>query len=289
MAPRLNLGAHLSIAGGVDRAPLRGAEAGCECIQVFTTSNRQWKARPLPDDEIARFRENCRLTGVGPVFSHASYLINLASADARVRRRSERAFAEELDRCERLGIRWVIAHPGACADERVGLDRIAASLGALFERTRGRRVGILLETTTGAGGALGGRFEHLAHLLRAVDERERLGVCFDTCHAFAAGYDLRTPAAFRRTFEAFDRVIGLARLRAFHLNDSRGGLGSHVDRHEHIGRGRLGERAFALLMRSRRFRPVPKVLETPKGTANGRDWDAVNLDTLRRLARRGVR
>ena len=291
MARRLNIGAHMSIAGGLEQAPVRGREVGCDCIQIFTSNNRQWKARPISEAEAERFRAACRETGIHPVHAHDCYLINLASDDAAVRRRSERAFAGELERAEQLGLPWVITHPGAHggAGEDRGLRRIAGAVTRLLRATRGYRVGILLETTAGQGSSLGRRFEHLARIIAEVGDRGRMGVCYDTCHAFAAGYDIRTPSRFRRTFEAFDEIIGLDRLKAFHLNDSRGGLGERLDRHEHLGRGQLGLRAFGLVVRARRFRDVPKFLETPKDAPGGRPWDAINLSLLRRLARRRVR
>jgi len=290
VAHRLNIGAHISIAGGVDRAPFRAQAVGCECMQIFTAGNRQWRARPIGEAEARRFRDACRETGIAPVYAHSGYLINLAAADGALRRRSERAFAGELDRAEQLGLPWVVVHPGSHggAGEAEGLRRVARAVDGLLRATRGYTVGVLLETTSGGGSALGHRFEHLARILAEVSETHRVGVCFDTCHVFAAGYDLRTRAAFRRTFAEFDRVVGLGRLKALHLNDSRGDLGSRRDRHEHIGRGRLGREAFGLLVRARRFRAVPKFLETPKGRTGGREWDALNLSLLRRLARARV-
>jgi deoxyribonuclease-4 len=278
MTGRLNIGAHISISGGIDQAPLRGKAVGCECIQIFTKSNRQWRAKDLADDEVQRFQANCRGTGIGPVYAHNGYLINLGAAGAPLRRKSEKSFAVELERAEKLGLPCLIAHPGAHA----GAGEKA--IHRLLRDTQGYGVGILLETTAGGGSTLGGRFEHLAQVIGSVSEARRLGVCYDTCHTFAAGYDMRTPEAYRRTLEEFDDIVGLDRLKAFHVNDSLGGLGSHVDRHEHIGKGKLGPEPFRMILRDERFRAVPKFLETPKGMRGRREWDEINLEMLRKLA-----
>jgi deoxyribonuclease IV len=275
----------MSIAGGIDKAPLRGKEVGCEVIQIFTSSNRQWHTRTPGDDEVRRFHENCAKTGIWSVYAHNCYLINLGASDTALRRKSIRTFAEELDRCEKIGIPWVIAHPGlhTGAGERAGLDRIANALNVLLDGARGYKVGILLETTSGQGSSLGYCFEHLARLIESVHETARVGVCYDTCHTFTAGYDIRSGAAYERTFEEFNRILGIARLKAFHFNDSVGDFNSRLDRHEHIGKGKLGSRAFQLILRDKRFRDVPKFLETPKGLKGKRDWDAISLSLLRRL------
>jgi len=275
------LGAHTSIAGGVDRAILRGQEIGCETIQIFTKNARQWRARPLSEEEIARFRRNREETGIEPVFAHDSYLINLGSPDEALWRRSLEALLEEMARCEALDLPYLVIHPGSHvgAGEEMGLRRIAQALNRIHARTPGYRVKILLETTAGQGTSLGYRFEHLARLLELVEDDERLGVCFDTCHVLAAGYELRTPRGYAETFRQLDAIVGLDRLRVIHLNDSEGDLGSRVDRHAHIGQGRLGLEPFRLLLHDARFRDLPMVLETPKGA----DMDRVNLAVLKGL------
>jgi len=280
------IGAHMSISGGVDRAPERAKAVGCECMQIFTKSNMQWAARPLTEKEIAAFKRKCEETGIRPVLAHNCYLINLGSPDRKLAKKSFDSFLMELERCEQLGLPAIVAHPGshAGAGEEEGLRRITEAIDELLERTSGFQVKILVETTAGQGSNLGYRFEHLAEIISGVRQKARIGVCYDTCHAFVAGYDIRTETAYRRTMREFDRVIGLKRIQAFHFNDSKADLGSRVDRHEHIGRGRLGTEPFRLILRDRRFVSIPKILETPKGKRGRADWDAINLALLRRLA-----
>jgi len=277
------LGAHMSIAGGVDKAILRGQSIGCETIQVFTKSSNRWRAKPLVPEEIARFKQAREESGINPVFGHTSYLINLGSPDEDLWQKSVDSFLVEMERCAALGLPYLVMHPGAHmgAGEDVGLRRIGRALDEILARTEGSGVIILLETTAGQGSNIGYRFEHLARLIEESAYPDRLGVCFDTCHAFAAGYDLRTPEAFHRTFEEFDALIGIGRLKAIHLNDSRGDLGSRIDRHEHIGLGKLGLEPFRLLLNDPRFRNLPMVLETPKGP--DMKEDVMNLATLRSL------
>lgn len=287
MSKRLNIGSHVSIAGGVDNAPMRGAEVGCEVIQIFVKSNRQWNAKPLKDDEIARFNENRKKTGIETVHAHNCYLINTGSADRELREKSERCFALELERCEALGVPWLISHPGSHtgSGEENGLRLIVESIKKLLKSAKGMKVGILVETTAGQGTNLGYHFEHLAQILNEVGEPERMGACFDTCHTFAAGYDIRTRSGCGEVFEEFDDVIGLDRLKAFHFNDTPGKLGEKKDRHAHIGEGSLGAEPFRFILKDKRFREIPKFLETPKGKTNdGRDCDEMNLARLRELA-----
>lgn len=280
------IGAHMSISGGVDQAPLRGKGVGCKTMQIFTKSSRQWAARPLTEDEIAGFRKNCMDTGIAPVIGHNCYLINLATADRALWKKSHDSFLTELQRSDQLGLLGLVFHPGSHvgAGEKAGLRRIIQSVDDLLEKTEGSKVRMLVETTSGQGTNLGCRFEHLAEIIASVKQKSRMGVCYDTSHTFAAGYDIRTEDAYHRTLEEFDKVIGLDRLCAFHFNDSKGGLGSHLDRHEHIGRGELGREPFRLILRDPRFQSVPKILETPKGKRGKTEWDAVNLNVLRRLA-----
>ncbi|MDI6631780.1 MAG: deoxyribonuclease IV [Bacillota bacterium] len=275
------LGAHMSIAGGVDQAVARGKSIGCETIQIFTKSARQWRARPLTAEEVSRFKRAREESGISPVFAHTSYLINLGASDDDLWAKSTASFIEEMERCAALELPYLVTHPGAGTEEEEGLDRIRVALDEILKRTEGSGVMILLETTAGQGATLGHRFEHLAWLIENCAHPERLGVCYDTCHTFAAGYDIRTPEAFAATFEAFNKIIGIDRLKAVHLNDSRGGLGSRVDRHEHIGKGKLGLEAFRLLLNDPRFRKLPMVLETPKGPDMKEDVE--NLKVLRNL------
>jgi len=283
-APRpaadVRLGSHMSIAGGVDQAPLRGKEVGCDTIQVFTKSNRQWHAKRLTDREVEAFKANLAATGMGPVVAHDCYLINLAAPGGPLWKKSVAAFRMELERAERLGIPYLVTHPGSHvgAGEAEGIRRVAEALNALHAALPGHRVQVLLETTAGQGTSLGYRFEQLAAILDEVEQPDRVGICLDTCHVFAAGYDIRSQDGYRRTLEELDACLGLRRLKAIHLNDSKGGLGSRVDRHEHIGKGRLGLAPFRHLLNDPRLRRVPMILETPK------DDDFITADR-RNLAR----
>ncbi|HET9482137.1 MAG TPA: deoxyribonuclease IV [Candidatus Polarisedimenticolia bacterium] len=277
------LGAHMSIAGGPDLAIRRGAQTGCDAIQMFTKSSNQWRARPLAGDEIDRFRVARLETGIAPVVAHDCYLINLASPDDALYRRSIDSFGEELDRCEALDIPFLVAHPGAHvgAGEDFAIDRIASAVNGLLRSRPGHRVKVLLETTAGQGTSVGHRFEHLRAILDRLESADRAGVCLDTCHVFAAGYDLRTRKSYDAVMAEFDRIVGLEKIQAFHLNDCKKDLGCRVDRHEHLGRGFLGEDAFRWLMRDPRFDGIPMLLETPKGPDGAEDL--VNLALLRRL------
>jgi deoxyribonuclease-4 len=274
----------MSIAGGVDKGPLRGREVGCDAIQIFTKSNRQWRARPLADDEVQAFRRNLTAAGIGAVVAHDCYLVNLAAPVATVWRRSVVAFREELERAERLGIPWLVTHPGSRlgASEADGTARVAEALNRLHADAPHHRVRILLETTAGQGTSLGHRFEQLAAIIDQVEAADRVGICLDTCHLFAAGYDIRTAEGYRDTMRALATCLGVARVKVIHLNDSQKGLGSRVDRHAHIGEGQLGLTAFASFLKDPRLRRVPMILETPKGedviTADRR-----NLRRLRKL------
>lgn len=282
--PRRPLGAHLSIAGGMERAVERGLSVGVTALQVFTKSSNQWAARPFEDGEPERFRAAVRAAGITHVVAHDSYLINLASPDDVLWRKSTEACGDELLRCVALGIPWLVTHPGAHMGqgEAFGIRRMAEAIEAIHARVPGGEASIALETTAGQGTILGHTFEQIAAIIAATRGGERLGVCLDTCHVFAAGYDLRTPAAYAETFRRFDDTIGRARLVAVHVNDSKKGLGYRVDRHEHLGKGHLGFDAFASLMRDERLREVPLVLETPKDETL--EDDVVNLTALLRVA-----
>ena len=274
----------MSIAGGCHNALTRGREVGGEAVQLFTKNASQWKAKPLLDEDIARFQETLAGTGYSPdvLVVHDSYLINLASPDDALWEKSLAAFGEELDRAAALGIPYLVTHAGAHMGqgEPAGLARIAAGIDRVLDpRPTGPL--ILLETTAGQGTSLCYRFEQIAGVIEATRYPERIGVCFDTCHVFAAGYDLRDPAGYEATIGEFDRLLGLDRLKVFHLNDSKKGLGSRVDRHNHIGQGELGLEAFRLLLNDPRVNTRPMVLETEKG-ADGAE-DRMNLATLRGL------
>jgi deoxyribonuclease-4 len=275
----------MSIAGGHHHALLAARNHGCATVQLFTKSSNQWKARDLNDEDVQTFRRLLRQTRLKKPLAHDSYLINLASPDPALYRQSVEAFVVELERAERLGLSYLVTHPGCHVDSgaETGLIRVAAAIDEVHARCPGFGVQILLETTAGQGSSLGHRFEHLARILALVKEPERLGVCLDTCHVFAAGYGLWPPAEYRATMRAFDKLIGLKRLRAFHLNDSLKPQGSRVDRHAHIGQGCLGLPPFRLLVNDPRFRARPMVLETPKEEGKNPDMDRINLDVLKGL------
>jgi deoxyribonuclease IV len=280
-------GAHLSIAGGVEKAVERARAVRAECLQLFVKSPSQWRFGPLSDESVARFRSDAAAAGLTPLVGHASYLLNLASPDEVLYERSRTCLLEEWDRCARLACQYLVVHPGAHmgSGEAAGLARIALALDWLHAARPDNPVRILLETTAGGGSELGGRFEHLRYVLGSIDQPARLGVAIDTCHLFAAGYDLRSPAAVKDTLGHLDRTVGLANVRVIHANDAKGDLGSHLDRHEHIGRGRLGREAFRLLVNHPALAALPFILETPKEDDHGRPMDPVNLRSLRRMVK----
>ena len=282
----LLLGAHMSIAGGYHKALLAAQEKQCNTVQLFTKNTNQWNAKEISKDEAELFRKTLRQTRLRYPMAHDSYLINLASPDRDLYRRSIEAFVLELRRAESLGLTYLVTHPGSHmgAGEEAGLARVAAAIDETHRRCRSAHTRILLETTAGQGTNLGNRFEHLARIFAHVREPARLGVCFDTCHVFAAGYDLSPARNYHATMRAFGKAIGLSRLCAFHLNDSQKCLGSRVDRHAHIGRGQMGIEPFRLLLRDPRFRSRPMILETPKSEGDDTDMDTVNLRVLRQLA-----
>ncbi|MFZ2641889.1 MAG: deoxyribonuclease IV [Verrucomicrobiia bacterium] len=284
----MKLGAHMSIAGGVDKAIERGQRTGCEVIQIFTRGNMQWRCRPLRAEEIAAFKALRAETGITPVFAHDSYLINLGATNPATLRMSIDGMVDEVQRADSLGLPFVVSHPGAHmgAGEDAGLRRIADSLKEVFRQTKNSAVKIALETTAGQGTNLGYRFEHLADIIARVGP-ERLAVCVDTCHLLAAGYDIREPKSFATVAKEFGRVIGWKFLAAVHLNDSKTPFGSRVDRHEHIGKGHVGKEAFRLVLNHPHFSRVPGVLETPKGDFEDvSPLDKDNLRLLRSLVKR---
>lgn len=281
-------GAHLSIAGGVQNALQAALRLRCQTVQVFVKNQRQWAAGPLPAEDVAAWHEFLETPGFGPVVAHATYLINLASPDPALWARSRRAFADELVRCDVLGIPYMVVHPGSPTDgdRNAGIRRVADALNEIFAAHPGLRVMVLLETTAGQGATLGRTFAELAAIRTLVAEPQRVGVCADTCHLFVAGYDLRNPTVYEQTMAEAGRTVGLEHLRCWHVNDCKGACGSNLDRHEHIGHGELGRAGFRNLLGDARFLGVPMILETPKGEDdNGRDWDRINLRTLRALAR----
>jgi len=275
------LGAHVSTSGGMPTAIREGVELGCEAIQVFTRNQRQWVAKPLDPDDIATFRKEGKKAGlVSNAVSHASYLINLCATDPEILAKSRTAFVDEIRRCGQLGIPYLCVHPGSHLDagEEAGLVAVAESVRWALAETEGLKVALLLENTAGQGTNLGHRLEHLAALREAVGGR-RVGFCIDTCHLLAAGYDLRTGSAYAATMDEVVARLGLSRIKAFHLNDSKFPLGSRRDRHEHIGAGEIGEEGFRALVRDERFAKLPGLLETPDGP----DAYSMNLDRLRKL------
>src|SRR5437588_8439723 len=277
------LGAHMSIGGGVHTAIERGRSIKCTAIQMFVKNNMQWFARPFEHEEIRAFLEHRQRCELLSIFAHANYLINLAATNPQFHANSIRALSEELTRAYQLQLPFLVLHPGAHlgAGEAAGLDKIVASINRVFRKIPKGRTRIALETTAGQGSCLSHTFEQIAYIIDNVREPERLCVCLDTAHVFAAGYDIGSEAGIKKTFREFERTIGLKRLAAIHVNDSKTARGSRVDRHQHIGKGQIGLDAFRFIMRDRRFRKIPKVLETPKG----KDLleDVANLKTLRDL------
>ncbi len=277
-------GAHMSVAGGLEQAFPRAAAVGASALQIFTKNASRWSVPPLKEAEIAAFRDAWRESGIGPVLAHDAYLINLAAPDPANWEKSKAAMADELRRCALLGVPFLVAHPGAHLGTGVdaGIERIRTALEEIFAASD-PAVRLLLENTAGQGSYLGGEFSHLGRLLEGFGER--VGVCFDSCHAHAAGYDLASAEGYAATMAELEREIGFERLFAFHLNDSVKGCGCRLDRHAHIGAGTIGREGFARLLRDERFAHLPMVLETPKGDDD--EMDRVNLALLRELAGEG--
>jgi len=280
---KILLGAHMSIGGGVHTAIERGCSINCTAIQMFLKNNMQWFARPLTRDEIRAFLEHRQRGELLSIFAHANYLINLATTNPQFLANSIRALSEELTRADQLELPFLVLHPGAHlgAGEEAGLKKIVAAIDRVFRKVPEVKTKIALETTAGQGSCLGHRFEQISFIVENVREPERLCVCLDTAHVFAAGYNIGSETGVKKTFREFDLVIGLNRLAAIHVNDSKAARGSRVDRHQHIGKGQIGLDAFRFIMRDRRFRKIPKVLETPKGEELRED--VANLKMLRCL------
>lgn len=275
------IGAHMSVAGGLDKAFERADALGCESMQIFTRSQRQWQARPVSLQEAEGFYRAWQRSNVRAVVSHASYLINIASPDAAVRAKSAAALREEVERCRHLNIDDIVLHPGFAMD--AGIDaatvNIAETLLRLFDATQEYKTRILLETMAGQGTCVGGDLAHFTEILDKANWHPRIGLCIDTCHVFAAGYDLRSSDAYERLVAAADKHVGLSRVRCWHLNDSKAAKGTHLDRHAHLGEGETGLHPFALLMNDERFEETPTILETPKEGVG----DEGNLSFLRKV------
>jgi deoxyribonuclease-4 len=276
------LGAHVSVAGGLTNAFANGLAAGCTALQIFTKNANRWQGKPITEEDATAFHSAWQDSGIEPVIAHDAYLINLASPKGGVWEKSKKALLDELQRCAQLGISGLVMHPGAHlgTGEAVGIKRIRDAFTEILEESP-PEVKLLIENTAGQGSYLGGDFAHLSALLEGFDE-ERFGVCFDTCHAHTAGYDLSTAESYDKVMTEFDRLVGIDKIKAFHLNDCLKPCGSKVDRHAHIGQGTIGREGFACLMQDQRFTEVPMVLETPKG--NDGEMDHVNLQLLRELA-----
>jgi deoxyribonuclease IV len=288
----MRIGAHMSVAGGLPRAVDRAVAHGCEALQVFAKNANQWRGRPLDDEEVHEFRSRVDAAGIGPVVSHASYLINLATASPPLLEQSIDAFVDELDRADRLGLLGVVIHPGTCTSgsDEEGLRRIGDAIRRAFRARPRRKTMVLLEHTAGQGRTLGHRFEHLSAIIDRLSGSPRVGVCLDTCHLVASGYDIVSEQGYRKTFEEFERLVGFDRLRVFHGNDSKKPCASRVDRHEHIGRGCLGTEPFRRLLNDPRFSHLPILIETEKSSRTTRPGDiavdpldVMNLTMLRSL------
>ena len=278
------LGAHVSITGGFDKAVTRGENIGCNSIQIFTKSQRQWSAKKIDESQVELFKEALSKSRIKAIVVHTAYLINLASPKKDILEKSKKAFVEEMDRAETLNIPYLIFHPGAHLDsgEKRGIESIAEGLNISLSARRGYKVMPLLETTAGQGTNLGYKFEQLVAIRDLLEEKERVGVCLDTSHIFAAGYDIRTKNAYEKTMETFDEIVGLSLLKALHINDSKTDLGKHVDRHEHIGKGKIGLEAFRLLVNDERLKSIVGCLETPGSEEDFKN----NLQTLRTLLKK---
>ncbi len=277
----------MSIAGGYHKAVRTAHECKCDCVQLFTKNNNQWRAKPITDEDVQLFRDAIEEHRISHSVSHSSYLLNLASPDDELWKKSIDGFVVELQRAELLGIPFVVIHPGSytTSSETAGIKRIIRALNDVHRQTSGAAQ-CLLETTAGQGSNLGWRFEHLADMIDGVREPDRVGICLDTCHIFAAGYPLGTERDFRATMAALNKTVGIKKVKAIHLNDSKRELGARVDRHDHIGRGKMGLAPFRFLLNDRRFHRIPMYLETPKGQENGVELDVINLRRLRRLVRK---
>lgn len=275
----LLLGAHTSISGGVHTAIGRAVKMGFTAMQIFTKNNNRWKTKPLDDEEIRNFRSSLNDSGIKFVVTHDSYLINLCSANKSTLKKSREAYTDELNRCEQLGINYLNFHPGSHGGrgEEDGIKLISESLNLCHDKTKDINVSSMLEATAGQGTMLGYTFEQLRKIIDLVEDKKRMTVCIDTAHIFAAGYNIRVPEEYEKVIKDFDDIIGLDRLKCFHINDSKKELGSRVDRHEHIGKGYIGKEGFANIMNDKRLRDIPKILETPKGKEMKEDLENIRV------------
>lgn len=282
---RLNIGAHVSVAGGLDKVVPRAVKIGCETIQIFTKSNIQWGSRELTEDEIKNFQIDLKKFNIHPVVVHSSYLINLCARDREILKKSREAFIDELKRCENIGAMYLVFHPGAHLGkgEDYGIKLTAESINLSHERTKNFKTLTVIEITSGQGTAIGYRFDQIKKIIDLVEDKSRVGVCIDTCHLFSAGYDIRSEKGCENVFKEFDEMIGIERIKVLHLNDSKRELNSRIDRHYHIGKGYIGKDAFRYIMRNPNFKNIPKIIETPKGYDD--KFDIANLTALRRLAK----
>lgn len=281
------LGAHFSIAKGLHNALYTAKDYGCTAIQIFTKNANAWKERTVSSDEINRFKKAQAETGIREIASHTSYLINLATPEKEKHAMACSALKQELIRSSMLGIPYVVLHPGShmgCGQKK-GVLQIAESINAIFSDTPESDVRLLLETTAGQGSSVGHTFEQLSSIIDKVENKKRIGVCLDTCHIFAAGYNISTKSSYRKTINMFDSTTGIKHLYFIHLNDTKKIMGSRVDRHEHIGQGFIGIKAFGYIMNDKRFKDIPKIIETPKEN-DGKDWDKINLGTLLALIKK---
>lgn len=280
------LGAHMSIAGGYHKAVEAAAKSGCNCVQIFTKNNSQWRGKPITAEDATKFQNALLELGITHPVSHASYLINMASPKEDLRQKSRDAMAVELQRAEQLGIPFVVVHPGSytTSSEAEGIAKICLSINEIHQQFPALTTQVLLENTAGQGTNLGWQFEQLQAMIEGIEAADKVGVCIDTCHAFAAGYELADPSGYEETIGSLAKAVDLSRVKAFHINDSKQPFGSRKDRHEHIGRGEMGLEPFRNLMNDPRFKETPMYLETPKEDEGSDDADSMNLATLRGLA-----
>lgn len=278
---KLLLGAHMSIEGGLDKAIERGTQVGCTTLQMFTKSNRQWQAKAITSEEIEKFKQAVAASGINPIVAHASYLINLASPEVATRKKSITALKKELETCEQLNIPYLVLHPGSHVNQttKEGIALINQGLNDVLKEAPGTTM-ITLETMAGQGSSVGSTFEELAEIYQLSEYKKRLGFCLDTCHIFAAGYNFSNQKEYEALWSKFDKILGLKNLKVIHLNDSKKELGCRVDRHEGIGKGKIGKEGFSLLCNDRRFFDIPKILETPKTTL---DEDIYNIKAVKEL------
>jgi deoxyribonuclease-4 len=283
MRKEVLLGAHMSIAGGLEKAIHNGKKLGCKTIQIFTKNNTQWRSRPLLENEVEKFVLISRNSNINPIFAHTSYLINLVSGNKTTSRKSYKSFIDEIQRAELLEIPYIVMHPGSTLGKSVktGINIISDIFNKIFSEKKEDKLMICIETTAGQGSSIGYRFEQIAEIMEKIEKNHRFCVCLDTCHIFSAGYDIRNEKSYNKTMCEFESVIGLDRLKIIHMNDSKSELGSRIDRHQHIGKGFIGLKAFELIMNDEKLNKVPKIIETPKGKSLKED--IININLLRSL------